>query len=125
VVRLAGWGVMSILIGEGLSLLLGPAVTLIAAGSVPAAGAVSGAFAMVAAAYSTFFLAVLYESQRARAYPALYPPDQPDETAVSPRVYEQSAAAAQRWVASQRSAAATVSPKAATARKRPRRRRKA
>ena len=125
VARLAGWVVMVVLIGEGLSLLLGPTVALVAAsGSAPAAEAVSGAFAMVAATYSTFFMAVLYESQRARAYPALYPQDQASEMEVSPRVYEQSAAAAQRWLASQRSAAATVSPKAAAPRRRARRRRK-
>jgi hypothetical protein len=68
VLRLIGWFLMNILIGIGFSIVSAPLGMFGAVG-----GGLSGAVQGVYSAFAMFFLAVLYESQRARNDPTLYP----------------------------------------------------
>jgi hypothetical protein len=68
VLRIIGWGLMSVLISIGFSIVTLPLAIFGAVGS-----GLSGGVQGVYSAFAVFFMAALYESQRARHDPTLYP----------------------------------------------------
>ena len=86
VLRLAGWGLMAGLLTMAMSIGLTVVTTpLTTAGALSLASAVSTAVSTTGSCFIVFFLAVLYESQRARFDPTLYPyPPMPNPYAGGP-----------------------------------------
>jgi hypothetical protein len=75
VLRLFGWGLMAIVIGIAFLILSGVvAAPFTAAGADPLGSGLSAAVTSTYACFTIFFMAVLYESQRARMDPNLYGP---------------------------------------------------
>ncbi len=72
VIRLFGWGLMAILMGIGFSLVGTIASLLFIKSLEPVGGAISSGVGMVSACFTTYLMAVLYESERARHDPATY-----------------------------------------------------
>ena len=76
VLRMAGWGFMAGLISLGFAMMGGMASGPMAGSdtiSVAIAQGISGGLGAAASVFSIFLMAVLYESQRARNDPSLYP----------------------------------------------------
>jgi len=74
VLRLFGWGVMAGLISIGISIIAGVIVAPFStSGLAPLAQAASTAVTVAGSCLVTFMMAVLYESERARKDPSLYP----------------------------------------------------
>jgi hypothetical protein len=76
VLRMFGWGLMAGLISGGVSMIASQGTGFMPSadsGSLAVVGGVTGGLSAVVSVFSTFFMAVLYESQRARHDPNLYP----------------------------------------------------
>ena len=74
VLRLFGWGLMAVLLGWAFGVVVGLVATpLTLSGDKGAEQALTYSFQAVTSCFTVFLMAVLYESQRARFDPTLYP----------------------------------------------------
>jgi hypothetical protein len=73
VARMLGWGLMAVLISLAFGVLAGVIAPLAGGTLQPLGQALSTAITTIGSCFTIFMMAVLYESQRARLDPSLYP----------------------------------------------------